>query len=50
MLDGLRTVNTDKILWENLMPTGLAIVVNGMLDVIEKRIGENYSCREYHIY
>jgi len=39
LLDGLRTVNTAKILWGTLMSAGLAIVVNGMLNVIEKKIG-----------
>lgn len=37
LLDGLRTVNTVKILWGTLMSAGLAIIVNGMLNVIEKK-------------
>jgi len=37
LLDGLRTVNTAKILWGTLMSAGLAIVVNGILNVIEKK-------------
>lgn len=39
LLDGLRTVNTAKILWGTLMSAGLAIVVNGILNVVEKKIG-----------
>ena len=38
LLDGLRTVNTAKILWGTLMSAGLAIVVNGILNVVEKKI------------
>ncbi|EKQ57493.1 MULTISPECIES: ABC transporter permease [unclassified Clostridium] len=38
LLDGLRTVNTAKILWGTLMSAGLAIVVNAVLNVIEKKI------------
>lgn len=39
LLDGLRTVNTAKILWGTLMSAGLAIVVNGILNLVEKKIG-----------
>lgn len=39
LLDGLRTVNTAKILWGTLMSAGLAIVVNGILNIVEKKIG-----------
>lgn len=39
LLDGLRTVNTAKILWGTLMSAGLAIIVNTILNVIEKKIG-----------
>jgi len=39
LLDGLRTVNTAKILWGTLMSAGLAIAVNGILNVVEKKIG-----------
>lgn len=39
LLDGLRTVNTAKILWGTLMSAGLAIIVNGVLNAIEKKIG-----------
>lgn len=38
LLDGLRTVNTAKILWGTLMSAGLAMVVNGILNVVEKKI------------
>ncbi|EHJ00929.1 ABC-type transporter, integral membrane subunit [Clostridium sp. DL-VIII] len=38
LLDGLRTVNTAKILWGTLMSAGLAIVVNTILNAIEKKI------------
>ncbi|WP_312337580.1 ABC transporter permease [Anaerospora hongkongensis] len=38
LLDGLRTVNTAKILWGTLMAAGLAIVVNGIFNVIEKKL------------
>ncbi|MBN7573454.1 glycine/betaine ABC transporter permease [Clostridium sp. 2-1] len=38
LLDGLRTVNTAKILWGTLMSAGLAIVVNAILNMIEKKI------------
>jgi len=41
LLDGLRTLNTTKILWGTLMSAGLAIAVNGALNVVEKRIGWN---------
>lgn len=37
LLDGLRTVNTAKILWGTLMSAGLAIVVNGVFNAIEKK-------------
>jgi osmoprotectant transport system permease protein len=38
LLDGLRTVNTAKILWGTLMAAGLAIVVNGVFNIIEKKL------------
>lgn len=38
LLDGLRTVNTAKILWGTLLAAGLAIVVNGVFNVIEKKL------------
>lgn len=38
LLDGLRTVNTAKILWGTLLAAGLAIVVNGLFNVMEKKL------------
>lgn len=38
LLDGLRTVNTAKILWGTLLAAGLAIVINGVFNVIEKKL------------
>jgi osmoprotectant transport system permease protein len=38
LLDGLRTVNTVKILWGTIMSAGLAIVVNAILNLVEKKI------------
>lgn len=38
LLDGLRTVNTAKILWGTLLAAGLAIIVNGVFNVIEKKL------------
>lgn len=37
LLDGLRTLNTAKILWGTLMSAGLAILVNGLLNIVEKK-------------
>jgi osmoprotectant transport system permease protein len=37
LLDGLRTVNTAKIMWGTLMSAGLAIGVNAVLNVVEKK-------------
>ena len=41
LLDGLRTLNTAKILWGTLMSAGLAIVANGVLNAVSKKIGRN---------
>lgn len=41
LLDGLRTLNTAKILWGTFMSAGLAIAVNGVLNAVEKKIGWN---------
>lgn len=41
LLDGLRTLNTAKILWGTLLSAGLAIAVNGGLNAVEKKIGWN---------
>jgi osmoprotectant transport system permease protein len=37
LFDGLRTMNTVKILWGSLLSAGLAIIVNGILKKIENR-------------
>ncbi|MGK0465633.1 ABC transporter permease [Clostridium sp.] len=39
LLDGLRTLNTAKILWGTLMSAGLAILANELFNIIEKKIG-----------
>lgn len=38
LFDGLRTMNTNKILWGSILSAGLAILVNGILSQIEKHI------------
>jgi osmoprotectant transport system permease protein len=38
LFDGLRTMNIDKILWGSLLSAGLAIIANGFLVQIEKRV------------
>lgn len=38
LLDGLRTLNVNKILWGSTMSAGLAIIVNGILSKVEKCI------------
>lgn len=38
LLDGLRTMNTDKILWGTLLSASLAILVNGALNLVERRL------------
>lgn len=42
LLDGLRTVNTAKILWGTLLSAGLAIIVNGVLNAVEKKLGKAF--------
>lgn len=37
LFDGLRTLNTVKILWGTVLSAGLAIVVNGVLNVVKKK-------------
>lgn len=39
LLDGLRTMNADKILWGTLLSAGLAILVNSALNLVERRLG-----------
>lgn len=38
LFDGLRTMNTAKILWGSLLSAGLAILVNGLLKVVEDHV------------
>ena len=40
LFDGLRTMNTAKVLWGSLLSAGLAILVNGLLKMVE-----NYNRR-----
>lgn len=39
LFDGLRTMNTVKILWGSILSAGLALLVNGVLKAIENRLG-----------
>lgn len=39
LFDGLRTMNTVKILWGSILSAGLALLVNGVLKTIENRLG-----------
>ncbi len=39
LFDGLRTMNTVKILWGSLLAAGLAVAANGLLVLAEKRMG-----------
>jgi osmoprotectant transport system permease protein len=43
LLDGLRTLNTAKILWGTLMSAGLAILANELFNIIEKKIGGKWE-------
>lgn len=38
LFDGLRTMNTAKILWGSLLSAGLAIGMNGLLKLAEERV------------
>lgn len=38
LFDGLRTMNTVKILWGSILSAGLAIAVNGVLGMIESKM------------
>lgn len=38
LFDGLRTMNTAKILWGSLLSAGLAILVNGLLKLAERHL------------
>ncbi|WP_378953877.1 ABC transporter permease [Pelosinus sp. sgz500959] len=37
LLDGLRTLNTVKILWGTILSSGFAILANGLLHMLEKK-------------
>ena len=41
LFDGLRTLNTAKILWGSILSAGLAIAINFGLKAIENHIGNN---------
>lgn len=43
LLDGLRTMNINKILWGSILSAGLAILINGVLKAIENRKGKYES-------
>lgn len=38
LFDGLRTMNVNKILWGSLLSAGLAILINALLSLIEKKL------------
>ncbi len=38
LLEGLRTIHTAKILWGSILSAGLAVVINGLLKLVEKRM------------
>lgn len=38
LLDGLRTINTAKILWGSVLSAGLAIIINRLLKLVENRL------------
>ena len=40
LLDGLRTLNVNKILWGSILTAGLAIVVNAGLSRLEKHMAK----------
>ena len=46
LFDGLRTMNTAKILWGSLLSAGLAITMNGLLRWAEDRIGRPAKGKE----
>lgn len=43
LFDGLRTMNVNKILWGSLLSAGLAILVNALLGIIERKLGGKYE-------
>ena len=46
LLDGLRTMNTNKIVWGSILAAGLALFSNGVLSLIEKRGNKNNAKEE----
>lgn len=38
LLDGLRTINTAKILWGSILSAGLAIAINSLLKLVENKL------------
>lgn len=40
LLDGLRTLNVNKILWGSILSAGLAIIVNAGLSRLEKHMAK----------
>ena len=38
LFDGLRTMNTVKILWGAILAGGLAIIADALLKLVEKRL------------
>ena len=43
LFDGLRTMNTVKILWGSLLTAGLAILLNGLLKMAERKTEESLT-------
>ena len=41
LFDGLRTMNTAKILWGSILSAGLAILMNSVFKAVENKIGNN---------
>jgi len=40
LFDGLRTMNSNKILWGSLLSAGLAILTNALLGLVERKLNE----------
>ena len=38
LFEGLRTVNTPKILWGSVLSAGLAVLFNRLLKIVENRL------------
>lgn len=48
LFDGLRTMNMVKILWGSILSAGLALLVNGLLQMAENHIGHSLSQEAVH--